>query len=372
MILAEKPTIADDTHTLEPALLDQLIGQIATLASIYHKAPETFVVRSTMPMGASAAGEEDDYDGDYLDGTGADDGQAPPVSPQPGAGKKQEVDLLDLGSDTPPPPPSAQASAGGNLLDLLGGGPTPSPGAPASGPSAKVLVCPAQTSQGVEIYASTTNRGGQPIVELDVRNLGPTPLTALAIKFNVNTFGLTPVDPTITFPSPVPTNASAPCVLPLALQPAMVDKSKAPNLLLQTAVKNMASGFVFYFTLPVSLEALYAPSGQIDRTNFTPAWRSIDDSLELSAKFTDLPPINVDALLTKLTAKNLAFVARRPCPSGGESVYLSAVTVTQPPVHFLLELTLQPGMPLATIAVKTQVQAFAPLALASTEALLRR
>ncbi|CAM9220120.1 unnamed protein product, partial [Phaeothamnion confervicola] len=37
VVLSEKPTIADDTSALEPALLDLLIRQIATLASIYHK-----------------------------------------------------------------------------------------------------------------------------------------------------------------------------------------------------------------------------------------------------------------------------------------------------------------------------------------------
>ena len=75
--------------------------------------------------------------------------------------------------------------------------------------------------------------------------------------------------------------------------------------------------------------------------------------------------------MAKLSAKNLAFVARRPSPAGGESVYMSAVTLTTPPVHFLYELTLQPGGSQAKIAVKTQMQAFGPLALASTEALLK-
>ena len=48
-----------------------------------------------------------DYEGEYLDSTGGDDGAAPPASPQAaGSGRKPEVDLLDLGSDTPPPAPS--------------------------------------------------------------------------------------------------------------------------------------------------------------------------------------------------------------------------------------------------------------------------
>jgi hypothetical protein len=37
VVLSEKPVIVDDGGRLEPLLLDRLIGQIATLASIYHK-----------------------------------------------------------------------------------------------------------------------------------------------------------------------------------------------------------------------------------------------------------------------------------------------------------------------------------------------
>ena len=40
VVLSEKPEINDDTYTIEPALLEELMGQLATLASIYHKPPE--------------------------------------------------------------------------------------------------------------------------------------------------------------------------------------------------------------------------------------------------------------------------------------------------------------------------------------------
>ena len=43
VVLAEKPTISEETDLLEPALLDELICHIATLASVYHKPPSAFV-----------------------------------------------------------------------------------------------------------------------------------------------------------------------------------------------------------------------------------------------------------------------------------------------------------------------------------------
>jgi len=44
-VLAEKPVITDDSNQLEPSLLDELLANIATLSSVYHKPPDAFVTR---------------------------------------------------------------------------------------------------------------------------------------------------------------------------------------------------------------------------------------------------------------------------------------------------------------------------------------
>jgi vesicle coat complex subunit len=43
IILCEKPTISDDSGTLELHKLDKLINNISTLSSVYYKLPEQFV-----------------------------------------------------------------------------------------------------------------------------------------------------------------------------------------------------------------------------------------------------------------------------------------------------------------------------------------
>lgn len=43
VVLAEKPLISEETDLLEPALLDELICHISSLASVYHKPPTAFV-----------------------------------------------------------------------------------------------------------------------------------------------------------------------------------------------------------------------------------------------------------------------------------------------------------------------------------------
>jgi vesicle coat complex subunit len=43
VVLSDKPPITTTIQSLPPALLDQLINELSTLASVYHKPPETFV-----------------------------------------------------------------------------------------------------------------------------------------------------------------------------------------------------------------------------------------------------------------------------------------------------------------------------------------
>lgn len=85
VVLGDKPVIEDDTFKLEPALLNILIGQIATLSSIYHKPPDSFVVRrrAGLPTEEDDEDDEDDDEDEYDEDVG-----------DSGAGG---VDLLDMG-----------------------------------------------------------------------------------------------------------------------------------------------------------------------------------------------------------------------------------------------------------------------------------
>jgi AP-1 complex subunit beta-1 len=57
VVLAEKPLISEETDLLEPALLNELICHVGSLASIYHKPPSAFVEgrdrEKTMTLGKS-------------------------------------------------------------------------------------------------------------------------------------------------------------------------------------------------------------------------------------------------------------------------------------------------------------------------------
>jgi AP-1 complex subunit beta-1 len=63
VVLSEKPEIGEDNGGLDPALLDDLIAQIGSLASIYHKPAEAFIMKSM--TAATTGGDEDGEEGDY-------------------------------------------------------------------------------------------------------------------------------------------------------------------------------------------------------------------------------------------------------------------------------------------------------------------
>ncbi|RYG63576.1 hypothetical protein EON64_15660 [archaeon] len=56
------------------------------------------------------------------------------------------------------------------------------------------------------ISAGMGKRGGNAVLEMDIGNSLPTPVSQLAIQFNKNAFGLAPTNPQITLSSAIANN----------------------------------------------------------------------------------------------------------------------------------------------------------------------
>jgi len=126
VVLAEKPHISDDTFSLDPAVLEELISHLSTLAAIYHKPPSTFVTmgRKAAPgLGSRADDDDDDEEGNTLTSDmmteGAEGAQAPP----PAMPAPQVMDLLGGLMDDPPDAAPANPMGG-----MMGGGGAPPAG----------------------------------------------------------------------------------------------------------------------------------------------------------------------------------------------------------------------------------------------------
>lgn len=104
VVLAEKPLIGDDSNQLDPSLLDELLANVATLSSVFHKPAGAFVTRVKTVQRA----EEDDY----TDGTEGGDSETPAHASDTGASPPS---IRRQPAAAPAAPPSMP-----DLLDLMG------------------------------------------------------------------------------------------------------------------------------------------------------------------------------------------------------------------------------------------------------------
>ena len=197
VVLSEKPEITDDTFSLDPSLLEDLMSQIATLSSIYHKPPEAFVMKQiTLAQpeeneeeSEEPLGETDDYSQNNDNGYNNTANTSTPQKSQPAGGNL--LDLLDDGPTNLPQPPSSKPS---NTFDAFGMSAVSTP---------KPSLLKSDAGQGLFINGLMTRKDGNLILDLEIGNTSSTPVQNLAIQFNKNTFGIAPTSPQLSLPSPV-------------------------------------------------------------------------------------------------------------------------------------------------------------------------
>ena len=227
VVLAEKPVISDDTGRLEPELLDDLIENIATLASIYHKPPEAFVIKSSAGIRKGDSddyGDEDDedYDDDEDDYDDEDD----------------DEDGDDDGTDGR----GHQQNSGGDLLDFDFGESTK------ESVVYSTVLSIAKTG-GFELGAVFMTVGDSTVLKLKFTNHSFSgQLSQFAIQFNKNAHSYAPVRQAISLEKNVTMGDTATFDVPVKVSPSFAKQGGDSNV--QVALKNM-HGKVHYFKVPI-------------------------------------------------------------------------------------------------------------------------
>ncbi|KAG6488457.1 hypothetical protein ZIOFF_049700 [Zingiber officinale] len=358
VVLAEKPVINDDSNQLDPSLLDELLTNIATLSSVYHKIPDTFISRAK----SAATRPEDD---DYAEGGETAYSETPShavdgTSASPSNISHAETKLQEATAEISAPVPDL-------LGDLIGIDntivPIDQPTTPTEyGPPLPVLL-PASTGQGLQISAHLTRQNGQIYYAIMFENNTQGVLDGFMIQFNKNTFGLAAAGP-LQVPSLQP-GSSVRTLLPMVLfQNASPDP---PSTLLQVAVKNNQQP-VWYFSDKISLHVFFAEDGRMERATFLETWKSLPDTNEVGKDLPNSIINNVDATIEHLAASNIFFVAKRR-NANKDLLYLSAKIPRGIP--FLIELTCVLGVVGVKCAVKTPNPEMAALFFEAMETLLK-
>jgi AP-1 complex subunit beta-1 len=342
VVLTEKPEIRDDTFTIDPSLLEELVSNIATLSSIYHKPAEAFVMKTI----SQQATDDDYYDDEDIAHTGLGSDSLP-------------------NSGAPAPGTTTSNGGGGDLLDMFGGSsPTPSSGgatdlfgdasvAP-SNPSLDklktVLLTPEQ-GKGVAITGCMTGSSNAVKVYMEITNNTSAPIPALAIQLNKNAHGLAPVNPAIPLPSgPIQVGQKVTSTVDLKVTADAVNAAQK-FATVQSAIMNVGTQEVCFFHLPTTPDALFQRIQAPDAVTYAGQWKSFTDDMEVSQIVNNLPTTDTEAIKAKLAAVNIVFVALRPLGQGQTSVFFMSKTEMN---HvFLIEIKLKEGTNICKVCVKS-------------------
>ncbi|RDX72339.1 Beta-adaptin-like protein C [Mucuna pruriens] len=355
VVLAEKPVITDDSNQFEPSLLDELLANIATLSSVYHKPPDAFVTR----IHSSAQRTEDE---DFPEGSETGFSESP-ANPANGLVSPPTARQSAPASATATPPSVAPVP---DLLgDLMGMDnnsivPVDQPATP-TGPPLPILL-PASAGQGLQISAQLTKQDGQIFYSLLFENNSQVPLDGFMIQFNKNTLGLAAAGP-LQVPQLQP-GMSARTLLPMVVFQNM--SQGPPSSVLQVAVKNNQQP-VWYFSDKISFHVFFTEDGRMERSNFLETWRSLPDSNEVSKDFPAIVIGSAEAMLERMAASNVFFIAKRK--NANQDVFYFSAKLPRG-IPFLIELTTVIGNPGVKSSIKTPSPEMSSLFFEAIETLL--
>ncbi|KAJ3282457.1 hypothetical protein HK104_010878 [Borealophlyctis nickersoniae] len=376
VVLAEKPPIEADNATVSESLLDELIHNISSLASVYHKSPSllggaTIDISKVRETTLENEGEEPEVDARSV---------AAQVSAAVGGGIENLLDL-DFGgpSDTAASPAggsaplTTQRSAIDDLLGLVdsepssgssfsglgssgfGFGGTSFSGGSASGGFVfpKVPLLTMANAQGLDLQGTFARRNGEIFMDLTFANRTSAPMTDFAIQFNVNSFGVTPKTP-LQVPSPLGPNQTADVSLPLGTSGGV--QKMEPTNLIQVALKNSVG--VFYFQTFIPLHILFADDSSVVPATYGPLWTGAGATHQFS-----LSGLTLSDVPGKLKRNGIS-VVQQPNPS---TFHVSAKTANGSLI--LAEITVAP--PNVNVVAKSQSSDLLPLFQQSLDGILR-
>eukprot|EP01097_Dermamoeba_algensis_P003025 TRINITY_DN2220_c0_g1_i1.p1 TRINITY_DN2220_c0_g1~~TRINITY_DN2220_c0_g1_i1.p1 ORF type:complete len:556 (-),score=135.24 TRINITY_DN2220_c0_g1_i1:200-1867(-) len=346
VVLSEKPLITEDSSLLEPSLLDELISNIGTLSSVFHKLPETFVSKYRAAKVYSRA-EVDNEEEAFISDT-----------PNNATGG---FDMSEMGSELaqvgvsvptnlqPQPQFQSQASA---FTSQYGGATAPAAaGAPAAGPPRAIWLPPDQ-GKGLGILGAFVRRDGKVFAELTLQNFLNAPLNGFAIQFNRNTFGLMPSASIIQIAQLNPGEAAQYSLLLVA--GGQITQGP-PSTIIQIAFKNNID--IFYFQAELPFHVLFQEDGKLDKNAYLQMWQAIPDAEERAGEY-QMRLMDVDAFTKKLESFRVFFVAKRQM-NNQEFIYLSLKVIGG--ILMLLEVSFTPGIPSCKCALRTSRTDLVPL-----------
>ena len=299
VVMDEKPVIADDTNSLDPSVLDDLLRHVGSLVSVYHKPPETFVPRAKTTTGERPKEKEREKE--------KEKGKAEEANKTAARTPKEPINLLD-GDST-----------------------TSSPSVTLPEPSFKVVLTEAQ-GKGLEVSTRMLLSDGIMIYQMQFRNHSQMPLTEFALQFNKNSHQLEPVDKRLSLGTVAP-GAQQSCSVTMVSNPVYAKEGPFTSTL-QVALKTQLG--VLYFADELSLHVALKEGGTLDKNTYISSWKAVPDTDERVFTIKNVSQLSSSAVMQdRLQASRIYFIAKRTVENV-EAYFFSAITLHG--IVLLLEL----------------------------------
>lgn len=241
VVLAEKPTISGAQDDLDPALRRELLSELGSLASVYHKPASSFVSKLRLAVhradDLAAVGARTSASGDSESLTSAVVAESPMVG-----GRSSGATPTAAAAAAPAPVQDLL----GNLLDLDISAPAPAapPAAAADAAAAELpVVFGEDKGKGVIVRARMAGTPAGIEYQLSVTNVSAgVPLDGFMIQLNKNSLGLAPASQAVAI-DPVLPGATAFASVPMTQAPAMQAPEQGSQL--QVAIKCNQLGVMY-------------------------------------------------------------------------------------------------------------------------------
>jgi len=328
VILAEKPPISDTSYTLDSALLDKLVENIGTLASVYGKPPEQFVKKLRESQNLKELEDEDDdaYETNE-DSSGQKIGSYQSQAINQGyEAASQDIDLLGMSDDVP----STQAQS---TFSTTSTSPTKTVSnaknikIPYSESLAPSTASPEKKITGIKIEAAIQREDNNVFLDLRITNQSQGPLSDFAVKFNSNTFKIQPASPEVPIAKVDPGQTKEGRV-PLNFEGPTNNTPPGFPFKVQVALKTNVDILIFF--VPCSLSVLLLKEPAVSTSEYQELSTKGYPKTQNSLKTT----LSKDQIKTKFNDNSVMYVASRTNNAGVEMMSYSAKIVNGMTVTF--------------------------------------
>ena len=292
IVLSEKEILNDESH-LSTSLLNELLLQISTLSSIYHKPPELFVPDYNKKLNVE---EEEDI---------IEKQEQIQVIKDEVKNDQTIGNLLDFDIITPPKKESLKES-----FEII------------KKPDLKMLLNN-QNGKGLQIEGSFDQLN----LNLRFTNTTNNVFTGFAIKFNKNTFGINS-NPKINITSLLP-SSSQDVVIPLILNGAISDKY---SNMIQMALKTDQTG-ILYFQDSIPLSSLFI-TDKISKEEYIVLWKSITQEHQIKLDIH----LSLDEIISRMEWNKMLMIAKVPSNDKISLFFFSKMKINEDSILILSEI----------------------------------